>query len=146
MPPHGPSGTCTRSSDRIQIYQSGTSWAIMSSFHSSHMAHLPFATMPLRTASMILKDFSDSTPMLDQIDHDIVTGTDGGGNRCLAAPGSESWAFPSHTSVPWDRPEIRTRSENDLGLASITICIAKSVPNSGIPKAPQLCSRRYPPA
>ena len=45
-------------------------------------------------------------------------------------------ALPSQTSVPWDRPEIRIRSENSCGLASITICMANSVPNSGIPRHP----------
>ena len=47
-------------------------------------------------------------------------------------------ALPSHTSVPCDRPEIRTRSEKYFGCASMTICIAKSVPNSGIPRHPSL--------
>ena len=45
-------------------------------------------------------------------------------------------ALPSHTSVPWESPEIRIRSENSCGFASMTICMAKSVPNSGIPSAP----------
>ena len=47
------------------------------------------------------------------------------------------WAFPSHTSVPWDRPAIRTRSEKLCGFVSTSICMAKSVPNSGIPRAPR---------
>ena len=47
-------------------------------------------------------------------------------------------AFPSHTSVPWDSPAIRTRSEKYFGFVSINICIAKSVPNSGIPRHPSL--------
>ena len=47
-----------------------------------------------------------------------------------------SLALPSHTSVPWESPEMRTRSEKALGWASITICMAKSVPNSGIPRIP----------
>ena len=45
-------------------------------------------------------------------------------------------AFPSHTSVPWDRPEMRTRSEKLCGLVSTSIWITKSVPNSGIPSEP----------
>ena len=30
-----------------------------------------------------------------------------------------SWALPSHTSVPWDRPEICSRSEKLVGWDSI---------------------------
>ena len=48
-----------------------------------------------------------------------------------------SCALPSHTSVPCARPAIRTRSEKHVGLASISICIAKSVPNSGTPRLPR---------
>lgn len=47
-------------------------------------------------------------------------------------------ALPSHTSVPCESPAILTRSEKYCGLVSISICIAKSVPNSGIPSAPSL--------
>ncbi len=46
------------------------------------------------------------------------------------------WALPSHTSVPWDKPEIRIRSVNSCGFASRSIPMAKSVPNSGIPSVP----------
>ena len=45
-------------------------------------------------------------------------------------------ALPSHTSVPWDRPEIRTRSEKHFGFVSFNICITNSVPNSGTPREP----------
>ena len=41
----------------------------------------------------------------------------------------EQGALPSHTSVPWDRPEIRIRSEKDSGLVSRSIWITKSVPD-----------------
>ncbi len=50
----------------------------------------------------------------------------------------KSFAFPSHTSVPCARPAMRTRSDRYFGWASINICMAKSVPNSGIPSAPSL--------
>ena len=37
----------------------------------------------------------------------------------VALPSSmRVWALPSHTSVPWDRPEIRIRSEKVWGLVS----------------------------
>ena len=49
-----------------------------------------------------------------------------------------TWALPSHTSVPWESPAIRIRSEKYFGLVSISICMAKSVPNSGIPRHPSL--------
>ena len=48
------------------------------------------------------------------------------------------WAFPSHTSVPCDKPAIRTKSEKCCGCVSINMPIAKSVPNSGRPSAPSL--------
>ncbi len=48
----------------------------------------------------------------------------------------KSCALFIHTSVPWERPEILTKSENVFGLVSISICLTKSVPNSGIAKVP----------
>ncbi len=47
-----------------------------------------------------------------------------------------SSALPCQTSVPWERPEIRIRSENSFGFASRRSPMAKSVPNSGIPRVP----------
>ena len=47
-----------------------------------------------------------------------------------------SWALPSHTSVPWDRPEICKRSENLVGRDSSSIPRTKLVPNSGRDKVP----------
>ena len=55
----------------------------------------------------------------------------------VAVPSSISvCALPSHTSVPCDNPAIRMRSENSFGFVSRSMPMAKSVPNSGIPKAP----------
>ena len=96
---------------------------------------------------MILKDFSDSTPIW--IRYSMISSRVQIAVEMVATPLMiRSCALPSHTLVPWDRPEIRTRSENALGFASITICIAKSVPNSGMPNAPNfvppICSGVMP--
>ena len=48
-----------------------------------------------------------------------------------------SCALLSHTSVPWDNPEIRTRSEKFFGFVSRSICMTNSVPNSGMPRLPR---------
>ena len=42
----------------------------------------------------------------------------------------------SHTSVPWEKPEIRTSSEKFLGLVSSSMPRTKGVPYSGSPRAP----------
>ena len=47
-----------------------------------------------------------------------------------------SCALWVHTSVPCERPDILIRSDSERGLASLTIWITKSVPNSGTPRQP----------
>ena len=47
-----------------------------------------------------------------------------------------SRALPSHTSVPWEKPERRTRVLKSLGWVSISICRVKRVLNSGMATAP----------
>ena len=47
-----------------------------------------------------------------------------------------SWALPSHTSVPWDRPEICSRSENLVGWDSSSMPRTKLVPSSGRLRVP----------
>ena len=49
-----------------------------------------------------------------------------------------SCALFSHTSVPWESPDILTNSANVLGFVSISICFTNDVPNSGIPDDPVL--------
>ena len=49
-----------------------------------------------------------------------------------------SWAFPSQTSVPWERPAIFISSPKVVGLVSSTNFIVNEVPNSGIPSVPVL--------
>ena len=46
------------------------------------------------------------------------------------------WALPSHTSVPWERPAILTKSAIFVGFVSTSIWITKSVPSSGNPNVP----------
>ena len=53
-----------------------------------------------------------------------------------------SWALPSHTSVPWDRPEICKRSENLVGWDSSSIPRTKLVPSSGKVRVPVLMPHR----
>ncbi len=45
--------------------------------------------------------------------------------------------FPDHTSVPWERPEIRTSSDTFFGRVSISILMTKFVPSSGTPYVPR---------
>ena len=47
-----------------------------------------------------------------------------------------SWALPSQTSVPWERPEICKRSENLVGRHCISIPRTKGVPISGRERVP----------
>ena len=47
-----------------------------------------------------------------------------------------SWALPRHTSVPWDKPEICTKSEKQAGRVSSIVFLVFKVPNSGKPAAP----------
>ena len=50
----------------------------------------------------------------------------------------KSWALPSHTSVPWDRPEICSKSENLVGWDSSSMPRTKLVPSSGRERVPVL--------
>ena len=49
---------------------------------------------------------------------------------------TRSWALPSHTSVPWDRPDMRMSSSMVEGLVSLSMPRTKDVPNSGTPSVP----------
>ena len=48
----------------------------------------------------------------------------------------KSCAFPSHTSVPCDNPDILSNSSNVLGFVSLSIPLTNLVPDSGIPNVP----------
>ena len=47
-----------------------------------------------------------------------------------------SLALPSHTSVPWEKPDRRTSVSNLVGMVSISIPRVNRVLNSGIATAP----------
>ena len=112
------------------MYQSSTPAAFMASIHSG------FRPLPLRTLSMMVKDRLGSTPIW--IRYSMISSRVQMAVEMVALPSlMKRWALFSHTSVPWDRPEIRMRSEKDWGLASTTIWITKSVPNSGMPRQPK---------
>jgi len=84
---------------------------------------------------MMLKASSDSSPM--EIRYVIISSLVQIQVEMVAVPSSiRVCALPSHTSVPCDNPAIRMRSENSFGFVSRSMPMAKSVPNSGIPKAP----------
>ena len=48
----------------------------------------------------------------------------------------KSLALPSHTSVPWEKPESRTRVSNRVGMVSMSIPRVNRVLNSGMATAP----------
>ena len=47
-----------------------------------------------------------------------------------------SLALPSHTSVPWEKPDRRRSVSNRVGMVSISIPRVKRVLNSGMATAP----------
>lgn len=47
-----------------------------------------------------------------------------------------SCALPTHTFVPWEKPEMRTSSEKFFGFVSSSIFRTKRVPYSGRPMEP----------
>ena len=54
-----------------------------------------------------------------------------------------SFALPSHTSVPWEKPDSRTRISNWSGWVSSSMPRTKVVPNSGMavpPVGPRILS------
>lgn len=58
-------------------------------------------------------------------------------SRTLAVPLTiRSFALPSHTSVPWEKPERRSSVLKSLGCVSTSIWRVKRVLNSGIATAP----------
>ena len=57
--------------------------------------------------------------------------------RTLAVPlRIRSLALPSHTSVPWEKPESRSSVLKSLGWVSTSIWRVKRVLNSGMATAP----------
>ena len=54
--------------------------------------------------------------VVDERVHDVVAAADARGQRRNARPDDQSCALPIHTSVPWDRPEMRISSSIVVGL------------------------------
>ena len=111
------------------MYQSGTPAASIASFICG------VSPLPLRTDSIVLNDRDLSIFM--PIRYDIISSLVQIAVESVAFPlWISDCAFPSHTSVPWDSPDMRTSSDIEVGLVSSSIPITNFVPNSGIPKDP----------
>ncbi|SCJ06247.1 Uncharacterised protein [uncultured Blautia sp.] len=126
------------------MYHSGTSWSRMASTQPSSKP--PFFTLPLRTFSMILKLILGSRPL--EIRYSMISSRQPTVSRTEAVPLTiSSRALPSHTSVPWEKPESRTNVLKSLGWVSTSICRVNRVLNSGIataPVGPRISSFSYP--
>ena len=73
-------------------------------------------------------------PFSTQIVHDVVSGRDGVLHSSSSVVVISSCALFSHTSVPWENPEIRTRSAKACPVSYRPASGGRSlVPNSGIP-------------
>ena len=99
------------------------------------MGSFPFATFPLRTASIILNDLFGSSPFF--IKYIIISSRQHIASFKVTVPSSINVAaLFSHTSVPCDRPDILINSSNVVGFVSTNIPLTNFVPNSGTPKLP----------
>ena len=121
------------------MYQSGTlCWCITSSSFISLPLFLSlyiWRPLPFRTCSIIWKLTCGSMPLC--IRYTIMSSRVQIAVEIVHLPSSINvWAFPSHTSVPWDKPDMLTRSEILVGFVSTSIWITKSVPSSGSPNEP----------
>ena len=129
------------------IYQSGTSFSFIIALYSSHFAG-SFNALPLRTVSIILNAWFGGTPFF--IKYIIISSRQHIASWSVTTPWSINvWAFPNHTSVPCDKPDIRINSSNVVGFVSTNIPLTNFVPNSGIPKLPTsecICSGDTPKA
>ena len=107
----------------------GTLCSLMASSHSG------FRPRPLRTLSMMSKLIFSCIPC--EIRKFMMSSRVQKHWANLAVPElMMSCALPSHTSVPWDRPEIRISSSMVEGFVSINMPCTKPVPNSGMPSVP----------
>ena len=90
------------------MYQSGTPCSRISSSAPSG------SPLPFRTASMILKERLGSIPL--EIRNSMMSSRQPMASLTLAVPEViRSLALPSHTSVPWEKPDSRTRISNWSG-------------------------------
>ena len=114
------------------MYQSGTSCSFIAAMCSCVNS---FFALPLRVISMILNAIFGSRPfrsryvmMLSRVPITV---------EIVQVPSlMRSCALPSQTSVPWDRPEICSRSEKVFGCESMSICRTNGVPHSGSENVP----------
>ena len=84
---------------------------------------------------MILKLIFGSSPM--EIRYNMISSRQPTVSKTLAVPPTiKSRALPSHTSVPWEKPDNRTRVLKSWGMVSISIPRVNRVLNSGIATAP----------
>ena len=114
------------------MYHSGTLWSRIACLCSSVKS---FGAFPLRTISIILNAILGSRPFCRR--YVIMLSRVPMTSEMVQVPFlMRSCAFPSHTSVPWDKPEICSRSEKVFGFASTSICRTKGVPSSGSEKVP----------
>ena len=111
------------------IYQSGTPAAVISSSAPSG------SPLPFRTDSMILKDRFSGIPQ--EIRYSMISSRQPMAWSTVAVlEVIRSRAFPSHTSVPWEKPESRSSVSNLVGMVSISIPRVNLVLNSGMATAP----------
>ena len=100
------------------MYHSGTSCSRMASTQPSSKPF--FFTLPFRTDSMILKLILASSPL--EMRYSMISSRQPTVSKTLAVPLTiSSRALPSHTSVPWEKPESRTKVLKSLGWVSISI-------------------------
>ena len=112
------------------MYQSGTLCSRISLSCSG------VSPLPLRTASMILKECSGSTPQLMRFS--MMSSRVQIAVPSLQKPSRiKYWALSSQTLVPWERPEMRMSSEKVFGFVSLSMPMTKLVPNSGTPSVPR---------
>ena len=91
--------------------------------------------LPLRTFSIVLKESKGSMPLCMR--YIMMSSRAEMAFLMVHWPLlMRSWALPSQTSVPWEKPDMRTRSEKTSGCVSSIIWRVNGVRNSGMPKVP----------
>ncbi len=101
------------------IYHSGTLCSFINALYSSHFAG-SLRAFPLRTVSIILNDGFGGNPCF--IRYIIISSRQHIASCKVTVPASiKLCAFPSHTSVPCESPEIRISSSKVVGFVSTNI-------------------------
>ena len=111
------------------MYQSGTPAARISSSAPSGRP------LPFRTASIILKDRFSGMPQ--EMRYSMMSSRHPMAWSTVAVlEVMRSLALPSHTSVPWEKPDSRRRVSNRVGMVSMSMPRVNRVLNSGMATAP----------